>query len=224
MIKKFMFIISLTLLLSACSIETYLDQYANPDQSAEASETNVASEKAVSDQTDEKPAEVKDLFKSDQEQEVSWNPPKSLIPEHLEIPSIGLSAPVEKVGLTETGAMAVTDSFETTGWYEKGYKPGSQGNAVIGGHVDSYEGAAVFYDLQYLSIGDEVIVKDAEGQSLTFVVTEMVEYPWDAAPIEEIFGFTTDRSLNLITCTGDYDRDSNNYNQRLVVYTELKEA
>ncbi|MGM0852354.1 MAG: class F sortase [Bacillota bacterium] len=40
--------------------------------------------------------------------------------------------------------MAVTESFEKTGWYQGGYKPGESGNAVIGGHVDSRNGPAIF--------------------------------------------------------------------------------
>lgn len=223
MIKKFALLIGFTLLLSACSVESVMDQFSKQDQPTEASEAELPAEEVMSDSTEEV-AEEAPPAEEDEQPSSSWDPPKGLIPSKLEIPSIGLSAPVEKVGLTETGEMAVTDSFETTGWYEKGYKPGSQGNAVIGGHVDSYEGAAIFYDLQFLSVGDEVVVSDENGEQLTFVVTDMVEYPWDDAPVEEIFGYTTDRSLNLITCTGDYDRDSNNYNQRLVVYTELKEA
>ncbi|MDZ5713671.1 class F sortase [Jeotgalibacillus haloalkalitolerans] len=224
MIKKCVLLIGFTLLLSACSIESVMNQFSKQEQPAETSEAAAPAEDVLSDTAGEEIAEEAPPAEEDEHPEVNWDPPKSLIPSKLDIPSIGLSAPVEKVGLTETGEMAVTESFETTGWYEKGYKPGSQGNAVIGGHVDSYEGAAIFYDLQFLSVGDEIIVSDENGEQLVFVVTEMVEYPWDDAPVEEIFGYTTDRSLNLITCTGDYDRDSNNYNQRLVVYTELKEA
>ncbi|TFD98425.1 class F sortase [Jeotgalibacillus salarius] len=224
MIKKFALLIGFTLLLSACSVESVMDQFSKQEQPAEASESAPPVEDVLSDSADEVVEESPAAEEDDKAPAANWDPPKSLIPSKLEIPSIGLSAPVEKVGLTEAGEMAVTESFETTGWYEKGYKPGSQGNAVIGGHVDSYEGAAIFYDLQFLSVGDEIIVSDEEGSQLVFVVTDMVEYPWDDAPVEEIFGYTTDRSLNLITCTGDYDRGSNNYNQRLVVYTELKEA
>jgi sortase (surface protein transpeptidase) len=145
-----------------------------------------------------------------------------IIPASLEIPAIDLKAEVESVGLKKNGEMAVTESFDTTGWYEKGYKPGEPGNSVIGGHVDSRNGPAVFYELSRLSEGDEVKVSSKTGETRTFVVTRIEEYPWDEAPLKKIFGYTHRSSLNLITCTGDFDRSTRNYSKRLVVYTELK--
>lgn len=145
-----------------------------------------------------------------------------IIPSSLEIPAIGLKADIESVGLKENGEMAVTESFDTTGWFDKGYKPGEPGNAVIGGHVDSRNGPAVFYELSKLAKGDEVKVTSKSGDTRTFVVTDKKEYPWDEAPLKTIFGYTHRSSLNLITCTGDFDRSARNYSKRLVIYTELK--
>lgn len=145
-----------------------------------------------------------------------------IVPSTIEIPAIDVSTSIEAVGLKENGEMAVTESFETTAWYQGGYKPGEPGNAVIGGHVDSRNGPAVFYKLNKLSKGDEIIVKNKEGEQRTFVVMEKKEYPWDDAPLKSIFGYSHASSLNLITCTGDFDRSARNYSKRLVVYTELK--
>ncbi|MHA7136407.1 class F sortase [Rossellomorea arthrocnemi] len=146
-----------------------------------------------------------------------------IVPTTIEIPAIDLSAPVEAVGLKENGEMAVTESFEKTGWYEGGYKPGEPGNAVIGGHVDSRNGPAIFYNLNKLTKGDEIIIESKEGEKRIFIVTDMKEYPWDDAPLQSIFGYSHASTLNLITCTGDFDRSSRNYSKRLVVYTELKQ-
>lgn len=145
-----------------------------------------------------------------------------IVPVELEIPSIEVSAVIESVGLKENGEMAVTESFAKTGWYESGYLPGEPGNAVIGGHVDSRNGPAVFYNLNKLTIGDEIIVKGENGEGKIFVVTAKEEYPWNEAPLAKIFGYTHSSSLNLITCTGEFDRSTRNYDKRLVVYTELK--
>jgi sortase A len=40
---------------------------------------------------------------------------------------------------------------------------------------------------------------------------------------ESFFGPSEKRMLNLITCTGYFDREIHNYIERLVVYTELVE-
>jgi LPXTG-site transpeptidase (sortase) family protein len=145
-----------------------------------------------------------------------------IVPATLEIPAIDLKADVEAVGLKKNREMAVTESFEKTGWYENGYKPGEPGSAVIGGHVDSRNGPAIFYNLNKLSKGDELTVTSKAGESRTFVVTGKKEYPWDDAPLKSIFGYSHSSTLNLVTCTGDFDRSSRNYSKRLVVYTEMK--
>ncbi len=82
----------------------------------------------------------------------------------------------------------------------------------------------MFWDLKKLETGDEIIVTDAEGSELTFVVNRVERYKRDEAPIEEIFGRTDSKSLNLITCTGTFDRANGGHEERLVVYSELKDS
>jgi sortase A len=49
-------------------------------------------------------------------------------------------------------------------------------------------------------------------------------YPYNDAPLQQIFGPSPQAHLNLITCGGTFDRASRNYNKRLVVYTRLAAA
>ncbi|MDZ5712958.1 class F sortase [Jeotgalibacillus haloalkalitolerans] len=146
----------------------------------------------------------------------------SLTPSRVTIPAIGVDAVVNPYGLDNSGGMAVPDNGEEVAWFEPGYKPGQRGNAVLAGHVDSEKAPAVFWDLKELSPGDEITVTDPNGESLVFVVKDSVAYETGEAPIEEIFGSSPERGLNLITCTGYFDRSNGGYVERLVVYTELK--
>ncbi|WP_026688502.1 class F sortase [Alteribacter aurantiacus] len=146
-----------------------------------------------------------------------------ITPTSVEIPSLNINAPIESLGLTETGAMDVPEDGETVGWYNRGAKPGARGNAVLAGHVDDYTGPAVFFDLKELNIGDEVVVYGERDEALMFEVVKMERYPYDDAPIRDIFGYTNSQRLNLITCTGEFDRVERTHRERLVVYTELKE-
>src|SRR5690606_25485035 len=52
-------------------------------------------------------------------------------------------------------------------------------------------------------------------------VQKLASYETDAAPIEEIFGNADGRFINLITCTGDFNRDIGSHEERLVVTAEL---
>ncbi|TFE00355.1 class F sortase [Jeotgalibacillus salarius] len=146
----------------------------------------------------------------------------SLTPNRVTIPAIGVDAVINPYGLDESGGMAVPDNGEEVAWFSPGYKPGQKGNAVLAGHVDSEKAPAVFWDLKELTPGDEITVTDANGETLVFVVKDSVAYDTGEAPIEDIFGSSPERGLNLITCTGYFDRGNGGYVERLVVYTELK--
>ena len=143
------------------------------------------------------------------------------LPQRIMIPRIAVTADIEQVGLTPDNAMDVPKGYDTVGWYNLGARPGQLGSAVMTGHVDSTTGPAIFWRLREVRPGDEVIVVGEDGVERRFIVRETASYPYDDAPIERIFAATEQVSLNLITCTGTFDRRSQNYDQRLVVYTTL---
>ena len=117
--------------------------------------------------------------------------------------------------------MDVPSNYTDVAWYERGPAPGTPGNAVIAGHLDSTTGPAVFYRLEDLGPGDEIITTTADGQEYRFIVTTSEVYDAADAPLERIFGNALRPQLNLITCDGAFDRSQRQYDKRLVVYTEL---
>ncbi|ANU09659.1 Peptidase C60 sortase A and B [Planococcus antarcticus DSM 14505] len=147
-----------------------------------------------------------------------------ITPALIEIPAIDARAEVIEVGQTAAGNMEAPANIHTIGWYEPGIKPGSDGNAVLAGHVDGLSGPGTFFNLKKLEIGDEIHITGTGGEELTFVVKEKEAYPPVDAPLEDIFGSSTAPQLNLITCTGIFDTEIGHYDERLVVYTELMES
>lgn len=146
----------------------------------------------------------------------------SLIPLRIQVPSIGVDAVVEQVGVRDDGAMANPSSFATTGWYKFGGKPGGAGNAVIAGHVNNALGlSGVFARLSDVQIGDSIFVGDSTGTTLTYSVNSKTQYTTADAPLEEIFRTTGFSQLVLITCEGDWDPKSRSYDKRLVVVARL---
>lgn len=209
--KWFGGILGLSLLLSACQAEE-----ATPEPSVEKQEvsnTEASSSTKTALTLNEGQLTASKLIK-DERQGIS--------PSRLRIPAINVDAPVIATGILDNGEMDVPNDFVSTGWFENGYVPGEPGNSVIAGHVDSKDGPAVFYDIGKLEIGDEVLVTSDEGQDLTFVVERVEIYPVDDSPLREIFGFSNGSRLNLITCTGEYNKEGLFYEDRLVVYTTLK--
>jgi LPXTG-site transpeptidase (sortase) family protein len=146
----------------------------------------------------------------------------SIIPKKIKIPALQIDTFVEQVGVTSAGTMDTPKNIWNTAWFaEGGYRPGQKGNAVIAGHLDAPGTKAIFWDLDKLKPGDKVSVSDAAGRELTFEVTNREIYPVEDAPLQTIFGPAAEPQLNLITCGGTFDRTSQSYNKRLVVYTQL---
>ncbi|MHB8621568.1 MAG: class F sortase [Chloroflexota bacterium] len=142
------------------------------------------------------------------------------LPVRLVIPAINVDAAVQPVGNTSDGAMDVPKRWGDVGWYGLGFRPGEDGSAVMAGHLDSTTGRAVFWNLNRLKVGDSVDVRNSDGSRLSFAVASKELYAFDNAPLRKIFGPADVPELNLITCSGAFDRASRNYDKRLVVYTQ----
>jgi sortase (surface protein transpeptidase) len=147
----------------------------------------------------------------------SWRRLPLSPPARLEIPAIGVSSPLVRLGLNRDGTMQVPGDFQVAGWFTGAPQPGQLGPAVIAGHVDSRTGPAVFYRLRDLRPGDQVRVVRADGLVVRFEVESLASYPKQALPDDEVFGATTAPVLRLITCAGSFDRDRHSYRENLVV-------
>lgn len=143
-------------------------------------------------------------------------------PVRLIIPRIGVDTSIEPVGRTATGAMDVPSGPDTVAWYEPGVLPGRPGNSVIAGHLDSQTGPAVFWNVTLLKAGDTLGVKMSDGKTLQFTVKRIARYKENNAPLDQIFGYKEQAGLNLITCGGFFDNQTRNYDERVVVFTELQ--
>ncbi len=142
----------------------------------------------------------------------------------LRVPSLNIDAPIETVGVSEDGTLAVptNNQWDGVGWYANGPVPGEKGSAVIDGHLDRPGGApAVFWNLHKLQAGDSVMVVTHEGKTLHFRVMMLQTYVPQEAPVATIFGNNSGAYLNLITCAGQWIAAEHQTTQRLVVYTEL---
>lgn len=151
------------------------------------------------------------------------SPPKSELPQEIEIPKFGIKTKIESVGLDSQKRMDIPRNSNNTAWYNLGPRPGDIGSAVIAGHKDNRDGSpSVFWDIKNLKKNDEIIVTDLAGSKYTFVVKNIAEYPDASFPLEKVFNAPGEKSrLNLITCEGDWNSSSQNYSHRIVVFTEL---
>lgn len=139
-------------------------------------------------------------------------------PERLQIPAIGVDAPVIDLGLTDRGGLEVPSDWDATGWWTGSAEPGHVGATVIAGHVDSRSGPAVFYRLQELTAGDEITVIGADGTEVTYAVDRIEQFPKDEFPTRDIYGPTPEPTLRLVTCGGPFDESWGHYVDNVAVY------
>lgn len=201
--------------------ETISSSEHTSSEDVEENENNNLNNEESSNVGKEEGEESENVTVSEPIEPVYGSSSQGIIPVTVEIPAIDVKADVTEVGLEDDGAMEVPEDGDLVGWFNRGVKPGATGNAVLAGHVDDRSGPAIFYDLKDLEIDDEIIITDEDGTVLTFQVKDREVYPYDDAPISKVFGPSSSRNLNLITCTGEFDRDQGTHRERLVVFTEL---
>lgn len=147
---------------------------------------------------------------------------KAELPVRLIIPKIKVNANIQFLGVNKKGEMEVPSNNVDVGWFQLGSVPGEKGSAVFDGHFNGVDGGSgVFASLDKLVKGDKIFVENAKGSLLTFVVRDSRVY--NPGYSEDVFGQNDGAYLNLITCDGLWDKATNGYNKRLVVFAELEE-
>ncbi|WP_161626432.1 class F sortase [Nocardiopsis xinjiangensis] len=144
-------------------------------------------------------------------------------PAGLRIPAIDVEAGhLLPLQVRSDGELDVPEEAGTVGWYEAGASPGQQGASVIGAHVDSPTGPAVFFRLAELQPGDEVTVPRADGVDAVFEVYGVEQYSKDDFPTRKVYGSTEGRAeLRLVTCGGTFEQNEHGYSSNVVVYADL---
>lgn len=149
--------------------------------------------------------------------------PRSL-PLAVDIPAIGVHSRLLALGLNRDGTLqvpSITTAADKAAWYKYSATPGEVGSSVIEGHVDSYEGTAVFFRLGALRPGDVINVALANGDTAIFRVTGVREYAKDKFPDRLIYGAADYAALRLITCGGGFDSATHHYLSSTVVFASL---
>ena len=146
------------------------------------------------------------------------------VPTSLRIPAIALSVPLSMLGLNLDGTVQVPTSGQEPGWFRLGPSPGQLGSSVILGHVDTYKGPGVFFNLRTLQPGDQVQVSLTDGAVATFAVSSVATYAKTQFPADQVYASHGDSTLQLVTCGGTFDAQTGHYLSNIVVYSSFVSA
>jgi hypothetical protein len=142
-------------------------------------------------------------------------------PTRVDIAAVDVHAPLTSLDLDYEGDFEVPKLWRPheAGWFEPGPTPGEFGPTVLMGHVDTdRSGPAVFFPLKDLDEGDEIEVTREDGIVVTYEVTAIESYAKQRLPYEDVFGIEAEPALRLITCGGEFDRESGDYTENVVVF------
>lgn len=157
-----------------------------------------------------------------QEPPPAHDPVAASPPTHVRIPSIGVDAPLTRVGLGPRGLLEVPPPQveNLAGWYRGGATPGERGTAVVVGHVDNDSGPAVFFRLGALRTGARVSVEREDGRTAVFTVYAVEVHRKEAFPGDRVYRDTARAELRVITCGGGYAEETG-YQGNVVAFARL---
>ncbi|MDT0379782.1 class F sortase [Streptomyces sp. DSM 42041] len=158
--------------------------------------------------------------------ERSRSGPRASDPLRVRIPSIGVSAPLTRLGLHDDGSLEAPPPQDENlaGWYADGTPPGAVGTAIVAGHVDTADGPAVFYGLGALRKGAEVEIERRDGFTAVFTLDAVEVYDGAHFPDTEVYGPSARPELRLITCGGTFDEEAGEYTGNVVVFAHLTDV
>ncbi len=138
------------------------------------------------------------------------------------IPSLGVDAPVENLGVHPSNTMETPTPENTdVGWYHFWDRPGWDGNAVFSAHVYWENVPAPFQKLDSLTNGAEIDIEMNNGQVYKYQVISKNRYNRDTIPMGDIIWPKNrpagEQWITMITCGGQLDSTGWEYLSRDVV-------
>jgi len=143
----------------------------------------------------------------------------------LVIDKLGVDAPVSMFGVDDKLVPEVPYTATDVAWYDFSARPGTGGNAVFAGHV-TWNGPAVFYDLDKLEKGDEVRLQGYDGTKVVYRVSSVFQVDPDDPESVKVMWTTTEDVITIITCSGKFFETGDpilrgDYTHRLIVRGDL---
>jgi LPXTG-site transpeptidase (sortase) family protein len=140
---------------------------------------------------------------------------------HISIEAIGVDAPIETLEVVD-GAFQDPTTSDQVAWYKDTARLDEPGNVVMAAHVNYWgDPEAVFYALDKLQEGDEIVVVAEDGTEYRYAVTSIGLVEATGQTLQEITQETGEQTLTLITCGGTWDPSIQSYLHRTVVQAEL---
>ena len=144
------------------------------------------------------------------------------LPRVLSIAKIGVSARVIPMGTNADKSVQAPVNIFDSGWYTGSSKPGEKGAVFIDAHASGATRQGLFAYLDQLEKGDTLSLEKGDGSTLTYRVVGKETMPLANVNMTKVLQpyDGVKKGLNLMTCTGQWVKDKETYDHRVVIYTE----
>lgn len=144
------------------------------------------------------------------------------LPRFLEIPGIVEGkARTLRMSINNKGAMECPSNIYDAGWYEASASPEDRtGATLIVGHVSGPTEPGLFYDLYRMQKGNTIVVETGNGVRHIYRVVAKEELANDDNEIGKLLESkeSTKPGLTLMTCSGEFNPETQQYENRLAVF------
>lgn len=143
-------------------------------------------------------------------------------PRYVSIPTLSLTARTIPVGVDGRGQPRLPVRSYDAGWYNVSSKPSEEGVTVLSGTCTTPLTKGVFEELHTVANGDEIIVERGDGIKVKYSVNYVEHVLTADLDMAKLLhpqeGYKT--GLSIVTCSGTYDKKTNDMSERLVVYAK----
>lgn len=143
------------------------------------------------------------------------------LPRYITITRLGVKSRVVKVSANAQNQLKAPSNIHDAGWYENSALPGDAGGAMLlDGHAHGPTKPGIFDKLEQLQAGDLIEIERGDGQKFSFSVVRTQSFDQNSVDMASamVSADSAKLGLNLITCSGSYNSQTGEYDQRHIVY------
>ena len=144
------------------------------------------------------------------------------LPRVITIEKLGVKARVLQMNVNSDGSMQSPINIFDAGWYTGSVKPGQPGASIIVGHASGTTLGGVFNKLESLNAGDTISVERGDGKILRYQVVKKQTVKLSDVDMNSFIrpADGVSEGLNLMTCAGEWIKNSQTRDRRVMVFTK----
>ena len=144
------------------------------------------------------------------------------LPRVITIEKLGVKARVLQMSVNSDGSMQSPVNIFDAGWYTGSVKPGQLGASIIIGHASGTTLGGIFNKLESLNTGDTISVERGDGKILRYQVIKKQTVKLSDVDMNSFIrpADGVSEGLNLMTCAGEWIKNSQTRNNRVMIFTK----